>query len=399
LPGGRENPTVGIHGQNQGAPATARTREEQGAAGSRNQGRVQQSQRAPIIRNPAFASQSPRSVGTDPSQWTFRGHLAQSGFGREHRHRNAGIVLGFLGPVFWPYAYDDFVNYTFAPYAYDTFWPYAYDDVYAGIFGGYAPEYYAPEDAYAYAGSQASERAYTRAETARAGGERFTGNSRICSGEAQGLTDFSIQKIVDQVQPTAQQQGLLEELKAATIRAVDMLQDACPADLPSTPTGRIAAMRARVDAMMKAVQTVGPPLEKFYQSLDDEQRSRFNALDQSEQAARPQQANLDRVCKGQGSARGQLPVDRIGRTLHLNPDQDAALKDLDDATAKAAEILRAQCQPVDTLTPTGRLAAMGMRLGAMSKALEVTQAALDKFYASLSDEQKARFDRISVRTG
>ena len=66
---------------------------------------------------------------------------------------------------------------------------------------------------------------------------------------------------------------------------------------------------------------------------------------------------------------------------------------------KAAEILKAQCQPVDTLTPTGRLAAMQMRLGAMSKALEITQAALDKFYASLSDEQKARFDRINVRTG
>ena len=71
---------------------------------------------------------------------------------------HAGIVIGFVGPLFWPYAYNDFVDYTFSPYAYDTFWPYAYDDVFAGIYGGYAPEYYAAEDAYAYAGSPASQR-------------------------------------------------------------------------------------------------------------------------------------------------------------------------------------------------------------------------------------------------
>ena len=33
----------------------------------------------------------------------------------------------------------------------------------------------------------------------------------------------------------------------------------------------------------------------------------------------------------------------------------------------------------------------------MSKALETTEAALAKFYDSLSDEQKAQFDRINVR--
>ena len=34
---------------------------------------------------------------------------------------------------------------------------------------------------------------------------------------------------------------------------------------------------------------------------------------------------------------------------------------------------------------------------AREKALDTTQAALTKFYGSLSDEQKAQFDRISVR--
>jgi hypothetical protein len=281
-------------------------------------------------------------------------------------------VLGFVGAVFWPYAYDDFIDYTFAPYAYDTFWPYAFDDVYAGIYGGYAPVYYGPEDAYAYAGSVASQSSYARtaATNGTSGPAAAGGSDRICSSEAVGVTDFSIQKIAQQVNPDEKQQALLDDLKSASIEAVKILQAACPTELPSTPTGRLAAMRARVDAMLKAVQTVRPPLDKFYASLSDEQRERFNALDQSQQTANARPAELDRLCKRHEAASQPLPVDRIQRTLHLDADQDAALKELDQATAKAAEMMQASCQPAQTLTPTGRLAAMENRLSAMSQALQ-----------------------------
>src|SRR5262249_48179021 len=49
-----------------------------------------------------------------------------------------GLVVGWIGPLFWPYADYDFFDYVFWPYAYDDFWPYAYDDVYYGIYGPYA---------------------------------------------------------------------------------------------------------------------------------------------------------------------------------------------------------------------------------------------------------------------
>jgi hypothetical protein len=313
---------------------------------------------------------------------TFRGHFVQSGLVRE-RHQRVLFVLGFLGPVFWPYAYDDFLGYTFTPHAYDTFWPYAFDNFYSGIYGDYAPQYYAQGYAYGYAGAAASLGVYA-------------GEWRICSGQAEGVTDFSIQKIAQQVEPDQAQQALLEELKGASLEAVNILKAACPTELPSTAPGRLAAMRSRVDAMLEAVRAVRPGLEKFYPSLNDEQRARFNAMDQSEQAVRAQPSDLDRLCKAQGAGSG-LAVDRIEQTLGLSPDQDAPLKELDEATRKSAEILRASCRPAETLTPTGRLAAMEDRLAAMSKALEMTQAALTKFYGSLSDEQKARFDRINAR--
>src|ERR1700730_3612084 len=77
-------------------------------------------------------------------------------------------------------------------------------------------------------------------------------------------------------------------------------------------------------------------------------------------------------------------------------DQDAALKDLKEASAKAADLLKASCGSEQPLTPTGRLAAMEERLNAIVQALDLVQAPLEKFYNSLSDEQKARFNRLGA---
>lgn len=374
---------------------------------SRLEQRQPEQRRTPIIRNSVFAAQQASRRGQAAealSQPTFRGRFTQSALfdRRDRHHHHLGFVIGFVGPLFWPYAYNDFVDYTFSPYAYDTFWPYAYDDVYAGIYGGYAPEYYAPEDTYAYAGSAGSERIYDRAASRASQTTGSTAPSasseRICSGQAKGLTDFSIQKIADQVQPNQDQQALLDELKAASVKAVDIMQQTCPGELPSTPTGRLAAMRSRVDTMLKAVEVVRPALDKFYQSLSDEQRERFIAVDQSEQASGGRRgSNLNDLCQGDLRTRSGLPIDRIERTLHLNSDQEMGLRSLDQATLDSAKMLQAKCQPDQSLTPPGRLAAMQDRLQVMLKALDATQAALAKFYGSLNDEQKAKFDRISVR--
>jgi hypothetical protein len=355
-----------------------------------------------ILRNAALSNPSPRDPAARAlSNSTFRGRFAQSNFardfGRDRRHHHHfGFVLGFVGPVFWPYAYDDFVDYTFWPSAYDTFWPYAYDDVFEGIYGGYAPEYGA---AYAYAGAQASSRAYERGGAGGGGGGRGgqgLAATQICSGDAGGLTDFPIEQISRQVQPTQDQQALLNDLKAATDKAVQILQTACPNDLPATPTGRLAAMRMRVQAMLQAVQTVRPALDKFYGSLSDEQKERFNALDQGTAAATAQN-QADQVCGGQKSSIVNLPVGRIEQSLRLNDRQEAALRDVGDASAKAADILNAACpngQAQEMLTPPGRIAAMEQRLDAMLQAIETVRPALTRFYGSLSDEQKARFDRM-----
>jgi hypothetical protein len=343
-----------------------------------------------ILRNSALTNLAARDpAARSLASSTFRGRFAQSGFARDgdhdHHHHHFGFVLGFAGSLFWPYAYDDFVDYTFWPDAYDTFWPYAYDDVFEGLYGAYAPEYGA---AYAYAGAPASSAAYQNG-SATAGGAA----TQVCSGETQGLTDFPIDQIARQVAPNQKQQGLLDDLKAATEKAVGILQAACPNDLPATPTGRLAAMHIRVAAMLQAVQTVRPALDRFYASLSDEQKERFNALDENAFGAAPQ-PDVAQLCGNKRSSPTKLPLARIEQSLRLSSAQDANLKALDDASAKSNEILDANCPTGATLTPPGRVAAMEQRLSGMLQAIEAVRPALTNFYGSLSDEQKARFDRL-----
>jgi LTXXQ motif family protein len=357
---------------------------------------------SPILRNTTLASLSSHDPAMRSlTHSTFRGNFAHSNWGKDwgwrhhHRHFVFGFVLGFVGPVFWPYAYDDSIDYIFSPYAYDTFWPYAFDDVFEGFYGGYAPQYYAPEHVYAYAGRPASSAAYSSATGLSRPSAALPGGSQICSGQAQGLTDFPIERIAQQVNPDQNQQALLNELRAASAKAVNILQAACPNELSSTPTGRIAAMRSRGEAMLQAVQVVRPALDAFYNSLSDEQRERFNALDEDINTA-GREIDVAGLCNRVTARETGLPVARIEQSLQLSERQDTALKDLNDASAQAADILKGSCQPSGNLTPTGRLAAMEDRLTSMLQALDTVQPALVKFYDSLGDEQKAHFNRLNV---
>ena len=56
--------------------------------------------------------------------------------------------------------------------------------------------------------------------------------------------------------------------------------------------------------------------------------------------------------------------------------------------------MQAACPDETPITPPGRLEAMEKRLQAMSDAAKTVKPALESFYASLTAEQKARFNRI-----
>src|SRR5512132_70471 len=231
-----------------------------------------------VLRNQAFAN---LAAARDPSVRTLASSTFQGRFFNPQwrRHFARPIVIGWVGPLFWPYAYHDFVDYTFYPYAYDTFWPYAYDDFYEGMFGayglGYGGTYASVGPRGGYDGGGYARRGPNRTAYARGSAGSRSVEADLCSGQTAGLTDWPIERIAQTVGPDDTQRAILDELKDATAKALGILKAACPTALPSTPTGRIEAMRQRLDAMLAAVRTVRPVVEKFYQSLNDEQKARF----------------------------------------------------------------------------------------------------------------------------
>jgi ABC-type transporter MlaC component len=214
------------------------------------------------------------------------------------------------------------------------------------------------------------------------------------------LTDWPIERIAQTVEPNDAQRVALDELKAATAQALDVLKAACPTALPSTPTGRIEAMRQRLDAMLQAVRTVRPVVEKFYQSLNDEQKARFNALGAADNSDQQQaRSDLTQVCGERASGIASLPLERIEQAVRPDQAQRGTLKELQDAASNAVNQLNSDCPTYRALTPVGRLQAMEQRLDAMLRAVQTVEPALAKFYGSLGDEQKERFNRLSPTQG
>jgi hypothetical protein len=156
-------------------------------------------------------------------------------------------------------------------------------------------------------------------------------------------------------------------------------------------------MTNRINATLEAVRIVRPALEKFYSSLNDEQQARFNALGPNigEPPQRQPQANdQSDTCGDPKNSLTQVPIERIETVIRPTGTQKEALDRLRDATNKAVQVLQAACPEDVPLTPVGRLEAMEKRLDAMLQAAKLLQPALDEFYATLSSEQKARFNAL-----
>lgn len=311
------------------------------------------------------------------------------------RHRHPAVFVAWLGPVFWPYAYSDIFDYTFWPYAYEPgYWAYAYDDLVDTVFWGGDSPYsaYASISPYDYpqaGGRRVRQRASASPQTLQ----------RLCGTPDKGVTAWPLADIARAVRPTPEQRALLDELKAAAANAAGVFKDSCAETYALTPPGRLRAMMNRISATLDAVKIMRPALENFYNSLSDEQQARFNALGPNVGERSPQQQANAESCGDPKSGLTQLPIQRIEAVLHPAGKQKDALDRLSEATAKGVEGLQAACPNDVPLTPVGRLEAMQHRLEAMLTAAKLVEPALDDFYATLSSEQKARFNTLQQVAG
>jgi hypothetical protein len=315
-----------------------------------------------------------RHFGGSPS---FRPFLAA----RWHPHHH----LGWIGPVFWPYAYGDVFYDALWPYAYasyDPFWYYGYDDIYEGIFSPY------------------DYGAYVQGRRAPARMSALTqGATASCNDEAAEVTGWPIDQIQAALSPNPQQTALLDDLGNAIIKASDVIRSHCPTTLAFTPTDRLAHMQQRLEGLAQAVSLVQPPLAKFYASLSDEQKARFNDIGNAsakpqEQGQRAGQGNVQSPRVTCAESVMAFPTDQVDHVVQPDAAQRAKLNALAAASAKAADQIKASCPSALPATPPDRLAAEGSHVQAMLAAVQTIRPALADFYGALSDEQKARFNTV-----
>jgi hypothetical protein len=105
------------------------------------------------------------------------------------------------------------------------------------------------------------------------------------------------------------------------------------------------------------------------------------------------------ICEEEAAEVAGWPIDEIQEVVKPDERQRAALDALANATVKASEIIRAGCPTTASFTPGGRLDAMAKRVDALLQAVDIIRPSLQAFYASLNDDQKARFNAMGAPQG
>jgi hypothetical protein len=291
------------------------------------------------------------------------------------QHGDGGY--GWVGPLFWPFAYYDVYDYALWGDGMG-FWGYGYRDIYAAIFTPYG------EDELARYVSPSRGRRFGRLPSL----------ARICGDDASELAGLPIERVRQAVQPSDAQRAALDALANASVEAAQTIHSACPAEVASTPSGRLAAMQQRLEAMKSAIARIRTPFEEFYELLDDDQKGKLAAFNDQRAPFAPK-VPAAQSCTPPETL--QWPAGEIEARLHLSAAQREALDALRRMSVFAKNTLNFDCQPDENLTPPDRLATVDTRLDAMLDAIKQLAPALDDFLATLSDEQKAQFETIGTK--
>ena len=177
----------------------------------------------------------------------------------------------WAGPVFWPFFFGDVLTFALWPYAFydpfflygpdllltSIFWPsYAYNSYYNedyGLFDIYGNAPYVRDYVYYGSGGRRHHRHhwhYAARSVARANLETDSNVALTCAGLAPGVTNLPIDQIEGKIRPTDAQVAMLNDLKAASAQAGNILRFSCPTEVPLTPVGRLDAVAKRIQAVI-----------------------------------------------------------------------------------------------------------------------------------------------------
>ena len=284
---------------------------------------------------------------------------------------------GWVGPLFWPFAYYDVIDYTLWGDGMG-FWGYGYRDIYAAIFTPY------DEDELA--------RYMTPVRHRRPG--RVPSLAQICGDDFSEFARLPVERIRAAMRSSEEQRAALDDLANASSEAAQAVSATCPTEAAATAPSRLKAMQGRLEAMKAAIARVRNPFETFWETLDDDQKAQLAEAGKQRAQFSPK-VPFAQSCTPPDAL--PWPAKEIEERLHLNDDQHYQLGVLQRASVLASNTVNFDCQPDENLAPPDRLATAETRIDAMLDAIKQVAPALDDFLGSLSDEQKAQFETIGAK--
>ena len=185
------------------------------------------------------------------------------------QHGDGGY--GWIGPLFWPFAYYDIIDYTLWGDGMG-FWGYGYRDIHAAIFTPYDDDELAR-----YVSPPAAEV------------PRLPSLARISGDDAGELAGLPVEQIRQAMGLSSEERrGMLDDLSAASVQAVATIRTACPNQAASTPTGRLAAMAQRLEAMKSAIARLRTPFRDILRVARRRPEARDYRVRRSARAIRAQ---------------------------------------------------------------------------------------------------------------
>ena len=291
--------------------------------------------------------------------------------------------LGTVGPLAWPSAYEDVIGFTLWPKEYgERLRLHGIGDVLSTIF--------APSAALA-ARAEPNKTRPNNAQQARADDGVLV--VATCGSVDLTATDWPIAQITSAVELTDAQRGALDTLKTALSDAVASIKSTCRDDANLAPVERLRAMQNTLWAVHDAAHLVRTPLANFYGSLTDDQKQKFAAPPQPQQANRTlSRSDMARMCDLPTSV--DTPMRQVEQNLRPTKAQRASLEALLKKSSEMGQFLLASCLKPMPATPVERLDAAVDRLTAVIFAASNINMALNEFTSQLNDEQKAKLNSM-----
>lgn len=315
-----------------------------------------------------------------PARHRSAGRPAQEATASRAPSEQEAVGLGTVGPRSWPGAYEDVIGYTFWPNEYESdFRQHGFSDIVTAVLE--QPE-----------GGPAAASADRRPTTT---GSAVASVDPDCD-ETRVRKDWPKADIERTVELNATQRSALDQLQTAINNAAKSVRaGACRPSDAATPADRLETSVQRLWAVQNATIVIRGAAKNFYDMLTDEQKAKFRvAPDKVRAEGKPGDNPMNRQGCAQQADLNERLMRPIQQSVRPTPQQKASVEMLGRTAGGMNQYLMAACAQPTPDDPLARLDAASSRLTAINYAATSMEVALNQFSASLTDEQRKRFDAM-----